>query len=870
MPNRTPWLLAGCALLAALSLGLFLHLAGSEEHAREVSSARERTSALEEGVGPAPPAAGTGLRAATDDGEAAAGARREVEAAAEREKDGFAAAEAERAGASFELVGRFVDEAGQGLAGIEVHVRAPSPWSEVAEVPASHGRANWSGWSTESDAEGRFSFTGPAPRPVEVQLWATPDTHRANIVYQLGGDRNWALPELTAGTRDLGDISLVAAGAIAGTVIDPAGNPVEDAALRPLTLTLTNMWLSARSDAEGRFLFGHVPPGDFALHISHGRFRTMKLENLVVRAGETLELGAIALEHASLLTGRIVDTNSRPIEGASVTGRPERSGSWARGVSDEEGYFELFLPQDSSFFLMVECQGFRPYNQRTDPEGTEAHPPGTGGILVILESADRVRLAVVDASSGEAILSFGHRVDPGQGSRAPRGETWYGMTPGPLRTHQDGQVEIEARPGHDRLSVVAKGYGEFEGDVPAPDPATGLARVELRPGSGLTGRVVHAGEPLDQVTLRAIHTSSSTPAWGWPSATSEPGGRFHMEGVPPGPIRLEAKGAEGRVAVHDLLLPPNEVFDIGDLELGPPAFLVVRLLREPGEGLAEISVGLQSTYGDPRKSAITDEFGRARLGDIPAGSYRLQLFLDVEPAPLPIAVTLAPGELREVQFDLTRSALARLELQVRAGSRDLAGWRVELRPQVQVLYGTFQSISLGTLDGSGRLRAEVRALEGARLLLRTPGGVPLTHPTRRLDLPAGAEVNVSVDFALADLELRFPDRLALPERTRLFVQQLSPEYNPEVSIFTGRVSRQVRLTPDTDGDLAGQGFHRPAHGIVRLGPFFAGSGDIQVRLVEDTGDRTHFAIAGPDAHLLYEHTFRAHLETGAPTVITLP
>jgi len=111
-------------------------------------------------------------------------------------------------------------------------------------------------------------------------------------------------------------------GMISGTVSDPSGASVPEAALT-LTAVKRGLELKASTDANGRFVFPSLEPGEYTLTVGKSGFNTVEQKNIPLQAGERLALGTI-----TLALGGVTQVVSVTAEAAFVkTESSERSGN---------------------------------------------------------------------------------------------------------------------------------------------------------------------------------------------------------------------------------------------------------------------------------------------------------------------------------------------------------------------------------------------------------------------------------------------------------------------------------------------------------------------------------------------------------------
>jgi hypothetical protein len=87
----------------------------------------------------------------------------------------------------------------------------------------------------------------------------------------------------------------ITTGTISGTVNDPSGAVVSGAAITALDATRGTK-LAAVSGGDGAFTLRQVPIGSYQLTVSANGFSSTQADNVLVRAGATTDLGALALK----------------------------------------------------------------------------------------------------------------------------------------------------------------------------------------------------------------------------------------------------------------------------------------------------------------------------------------------------------------------------------------------------------------------------------------------------------------------------------------------------------------------------------------------------------------------------------------------
>ncbi|MBK8978297.1 MAG: sigma-70 family RNA polymerase sigma factor [Planctomycetes bacterium] len=335
---------------------------------------------------------------------------------------------------------------------------------------------------------------------------------------------------------------------VAGAVVLVRPRAVADGALRERRLV---------ADAEGRLAAKALEPGRYVLREARGGFAELEVVDgtppgplaLVVPAGVDV-------------VGRVRD-GERPVGAAQVwlsrPGAPDRGVAVATTTAD--GRFALRAVEPGrALSVLADRYSPRPL----------VRLPAAAGETVELDldlanerSAWALAGRVVDAAGqpvAGAHVQLGRRlpgldfdaVGAGDDARAPpielvsdasgrfarRGFTTYG-----------GVLEVWAR---------APGSAAWYAQVPFTRPTLQQdVQIELAAGRALIGVARgEDGQPIAEVTVTAAPAAATdlafAPAWALPSAVTDAGGSFALDGIAPGVAFLTATAPDGRRAVETL------------------------------------------------------------------------------------------------------------------------------------------------------------------------------------------------------------------------------------------------------------------------------------------------------------------------------
>jgi hypothetical protein len=293
------------------------------------------------------------------------------------------------------LTGRVTDD-GQPVAGVTVRVD-----SEVCPTARVTG------------ADGNFSVARVrglrSNQVLDVEAWKGPRSGR--------GRGSPASPA---------EIALEETGSIELTLLGPDGEPVTDAELRMLWRARkgSGHFLRATTDSAGRGTFERLPVGEGSLDLPDEWIPTKDAHLSLEEPAPVSEI--IPLMRAALITGKVLDSDGRPVDGASVSvkvGESEK-GSGRSFVTSRDGRFRLtgLPPGDHVVAARQSVQGVTTQKVRAPGEITlrfPANPMLDGSVMDDLGRPQaRVRVEVSGGGDQRSLRSddqglFHLRVLPG-------------------------------------------------------------------------------------------------------------------------------------------------------------------------------------------------------------------------------------------------------------------------------------------------------------------------------------------------------------------------------------------------------------------------------------------------------------------------
>ncbi len=446
-----------------------------------------------------------------------------------------AATQAERAPVeTVDLTGRVVDGSGRAIEGATVTFQA-DPIVFAIRRGGDGGEARPAAPSATTARDGSFKLhaelpaaprvSGDIPLPAIAPQLATRHELFATLVT--------SLPELAAGSRDVGTLVMDPGAWISGRAVDSKQRPVAGATVTGRNEGggsrggrgrgrgpggpggffggLTESIGSVTTGPDGRFTVSGMREGKAGLTVQKQGLRLGSLSDLDLLAGVPLSVGDVVLEDGELIAGVVVDEQGVPISGASVSvsslarivvnriedlPRQQIGQEFGQRVtSDAEGHFEVAGLAGGTYTVHVASPGCAELQREDVPAGTRnlrLAPVRLGSLLISLQ----------DKADGKPIeharIKATQATAPGEFA-AWRGETVVPVLEGAAAMKAAGLEEpssgayfvAEAGLQGTNLVVAAEGYATQE--IAAPAAVSGqLSRfgVQLVPAAVVAGRVL--------------------------------------------------------------------------------------------------------------------------------------------------------------------------------------------------------------------------------------------------------------------------------------------------------------------------------------------------------------------------------------------
>ena len=653
-------------------------------------------------------------------------------------------------------------------------------------------------------------MAGPGPGPERDEPDALTDPAGWFTVSDLGPDERYELRfsrtgfvSATASAIEVPrvepvEVSMDPASDIAGTVLDPQGEPIVGAQVmlrRTQTIEMGGnvmammMMTDAATDQEGRFLFEDQEPGTISLSAVASGYQEAKRDNLEVPKGEDLLDIEIPLPAGAILEGRVLSPDGRAAIGATVApaGEGEGPGGIIRPMNrvgvDGNGYYRIEGLEAGPLSIEAEHPDY-PRVVR-DAELRE----GRNTLDLSFEGGQEVTGRVVDASGGPVADAAVQLVRAGRrwGGPETMSETDGSFT---LPGVQDGDYSVQAD---------AEGFASFDGDLPvnvAGEPVHGL-EVRLDRGAAIYGRVT--GLEPDKLGDVGVSTGGTGLA-GFGGASVDHEGNYRVENLVPGDYTVTARLSDsGRQANGQITLEPGVTETRLDLEFGAGLTLSGTAVQgdAPVVGATVYAEGLEI---DHTGWSQTDNSGYFSIEGLESGSYQVHVR------------NFQTGLAYTEQVEMATSREIRLELPTAS-----VGGRVLDSADRDPLQGVTVTLTDPQSSGRAGLPAHTTTtdLEGRFLLSSVADGQWHLAANRKGFAASSMPVTVQFDKAVDDLEIVMEATEGLTLEARL------PSGAPPDEI-------SVAVLDAGGGSLSGGSYTTGENGRVRLSSVPAGRWELIV------------------------------------------
>ncbi|MBK9065166.1 MAG: carboxypeptidase regulatory-like domain-containing protein [Acidobacteria bacterium] len=550
-------------------------------------------------------------------------------------------------------VGGLVVEEGETRSGVEVRLaRGAVVRGRVVEarsgrpVPEAEVSADSAPARVTSDSDGAFELEGVMPGKVRVTA-TSPEFTAASETIEVGD---------AGGTVEL---KLSPGGTISAVVVSAGGEPVAGAEVT-LVQAGQNSYGGSKSVAgpDGRVRFSHLVPGRFTL-TAGSTGRRSKPVDVTLEADQARDDVRVVVGGGATVLVNV--TGLSPEDRRQLSVMVTGAGSWAPAKELPDGRFEArdVAPGRGQAYARVASTG--------DPGGRSISRPltvpeeGTVDVEIPFESGFTLTVRVV--RDGKDVEGANVYARPALAEAA---------TPGMGTTDPSGICRLTGlKAGSYSVNVFS-----FATSGTAPEQKielTGDRSLEFALPSGrVAGRVVASGtrQPLGDARV-SIKSMNADGTFGMThDATTDDTGRFQLEGLEAGPLKLTAQRR-------------GYVLETRSVTADGPEDLVIELARGDGldvtgrDGLlgtplGSLSVRVSDGVGAEVVSTYVrlDSAGRGEIPSLKPGSYSIVAIAsgfapsvhDGVPVPGPaLAVALTPGGTLDIDVSADRLKTAPLK-----------------------------------------------------------------------------------------------------------------------------------------------------------------------------------------------------------------
>lgn len=412
------------------------------------------------------------------------------------------------------------NESGQPIPDVKVHL-------ELDGVNVDKGHAVYSSMAdrgiVKTDANGRWRCDVMPPQFDQLTVYLE---HPDYISETQVGQRS--TPPI-AKLRDFSSVMVLKRGlTVSGTVRNQQGEPVANASVsRDPNKRVVSKYQDVRTDAQGRFEFRNVPPGQAVITVEAKGYAPSLAKLDLTMQPASLDL---QLEPGHTIRVRVVDPQGKPLEGVWAWSRHWRGFAtfMHEAKTDKDGRFAMgSAPRDEVRFEMGKEGYFQIWDQPITA-GTE--------VVLTLKPVLRVRGKVMDADTGRPITRF--QMVPGFGRKGAE-PYWDRMH---AKTMPGSEYECTfnfPRDGY-LIRIEAEGYAPAVSPTYSGEEGTVSFDFRLKyggPQAGIRGTVKDssgkpvAGAPVAlAIGRRPIYVQNGNTADNqhYPSARTDESGSFSI------------------------------------------------------------------------------------------------------------------------------------------------------------------------------------------------------------------------------------------------------------------------------------------------------------------------------------------------------
>jgi protocatechuate 3,4-dioxygenase beta subunit len=409
----------------------------------------------------------------------------------------------------------------------------------------------------------------------------------------------------------------------------------------------------AFSGVDGTYELRGLAPGSYSISADDPRFVEWSREGVVLQSGEPVSVD-VPLARGATLTGRVVDEDGVPVDGAKGRLRTGGESSLRAFMRSFRGEAAFRTKRDGSFRAGRLPPGAQQALTVSHPDfeartvgGIDLAPGGSRSVTVVLPRGRVVR-GIVKDHEGRPLAGAEVRLSRSFTFRSGRGQIGFiggPMGRPPLETGPDGRFEIRGlAPEPCRIDVSKEGFTREAIDpveVPEPDDIEPL-EVILRPAATVSGFVrTRSGDGLPGYRVAASPRGSpmvSRPLGLLSQEATGPDGAFLIDGLTPGEsydLQVLSQDSLGPRR-SDVVAPADDV----EVTVAGPGGIRGAVLDAEGRAVTDFEVSYRRPEGaggvrfrfspagppglDRSRITVHADDGSFALGEVPAGTWTVE------------------------------------------------------------------------------------------------------------------------------------------------------------------------------------------------------------------------------------------------------